>query len=280
MNIDFLHRSDLVRDGFRRADIDAALALGYLVRARRDHYLPGDTAEAIIRAVRVGGRLTCLSLLSMLSVFVLRHGSLHVHLPRNASRLRSPHDRRRALSSRTRRGVRLHWLPLMIPPGQSACVSILDALAHSVLCQAPRAAVATLDSALHQGLVRMDEVADMFHALPAKYRVILPLLDPRSESGPETIMRLMLRALGCEVRVQVAFDGIGRVDLVVDGWLVIECDSQEFHSGWESQERDRRRDILLAARGYTTLRPTAKMIMDEPELVLAAVKRMLASGPR
>ncbi|TXK13901.1 hypothetical protein FVP77_09885 [Microbacterium hatanonis] len=254
--------------------------MGHLVRARRDHYLPGDTAEAVIRAVRVGGRLTCLSLLSMLSVFVLRHRALHVHLPRNASRMRSPHDRRRALSSRTRRGVRLHWLPLINPPGKSACVSILDALAHSVLCQAPRAALATLDSALHQGLVRMDEVADMFHALPAKYRVLFALLDPRSESGPETIMRLMLRGLGCEVKVQVAFEGIGRVDLLVDGWLVIECDSRGFHTGWESQERDRRRDILLAARGYTTLRPTAKMIIDEPELVLAAVKRALATRPR
>ena len=34
---------------------------------------------------------------------------------------------------------------------------------------------------------------------------------------------------------------------MLDGWLVVECDSEEFHRGWVSQKRDRRRDLLLAA---------------------------------
>ena len=62
--------------------------------------------------------------------------------------------------------------------------------------------------------------------------------------------------------------GVGRVDLVLDGWLVIECDSREFHEGWMPQQRDRARDLALAALGYVTLRPWASAIMWQPETVV------------
>ena len=84
-------------------------------------------------------------------------------------------------------------------------------------------------------------------------------------------------ALGCNVDLQVTFDGIGRVDMVVDGWLVVECDSRAFHAGWKQQLNDRRRDAALAALGFVTLRLTAEDIMYNPEFVLAAVKGLLAS---
>ncbi len=190
----------------------------------------------------------------------------------------SPHDPKVRLEPRRRRGVRLHWLPLIDDvPRESTCVSIIDALAHAVLCQAPRAAIASLDSALHLGYVTEAGLAEMFRALPAKYRVLSPLVDGRAESGPETLMRLMLRGIGCEIELQVEFAGVGRVDIVVNGWLVIECDSKEFHDSWEQQVKDRDRDLALAARGYVTLRPTAAQIMYRPEEVIAAVKGLLAS---
>ena len=43
--------------------------------------------------------------------------------------------------------------------------------------------------------------------------------------------------LGCDIALQVEFDGVGRVDLVLDGWLVVECDSKQFHASWEAQVR-------------------------------------------
>jgi very-short-patch-repair endonuclease len=146
-----------------------------------------------------------------------------------------------------------------------------------VLCQAPRAAIATIDSALHLGHVTEAGLADVFRALPLKYAVLRALVNGRAESGPETLMRLMLRGLGCDVQLQVAFDGIGRVDLVVDGWLVIECDSKEFHESWDQQVKDRNRDLALATRGYVTLRLTAGQIMYRDDEVLAAVKGLLAT---
>ena len=85
-------------------------------------------------------------------------------------------------------------------------------------------------------------------------------------------MRLLLRSQGWGVEVQVEIDDVGRVDLVVDGWLIIECDSEQFHSGWDAGRRDRRRDLAAAALGYTTLRPIAEDIMYHPDRVLAAVR--------
>lgn len=270
-------RSELFLEGWSRRSIDSALTRGELARARRDRYLPGDTPDPIVRAVRVGGRLTCVSLLHMTGVFVRRNDRLHVHMQATDSRMRSPHDRRQRLEPRHRRGVRLHWLALTDGVGQATCVGMVDALVHAVLCQSPRDAIATLDSALNKRLATPADIAEVFAALPASYGALLPLLDGEAESGPESLMRLMLRMLGCRVEVQVVIEGVGRVDLVVDGWLVVECDSRQFHEGWEAQEEDRRRDLALAALGYTTIRPTAKMIMDQPEVVLAAVRGLMRS---
>ena len=72
------------------------------------------------------------------------------------------------------------------------------------------------------------------------------------------LMRLILRSIGCVFDVQVVIAGVGRVDFVVNGWLIIECDSEEHHSSWADQKRDRRRDQAAAARGYATYRPIAE----------------------
>ena len=66
MTVSYMHRAELMRDGLRRREIDDAVRDGLLIRARRDHYLAGNTADDFVRAVRVGGRLSCLSLLAVL----------------------------------------------------------------------------------------------------------------------------------------------------------------------------------------------------------------------
>lgn len=270
--------AELRAEGVTRALLASMVARGVYIRPRRGVFVDSGTPDQIVRAVRVGGLLTCLSVLEMLGVFVQKNDRLHVHLRRAASRMRSPHDRKKRLQPRATRRVILHWRPLIEPAELGAtCVGIVDALAHAVICQAPRAAVATLDSALHLGFVTDVQLREVFRALPAKYRPLLPLVDGRAESGPETLVRLMLRALGCVIELQVEFAGVGRVDLLVDGWLVIECDSRAHHSDWAKHEDDRRRDSQLAAWGYTTLRVTATAIMDRPDEVLAAIRGLLGA---
>lgn len=271
-------RADLVAMGMTRRGLARALESGQLVRVRRDRYVAPSAPSDIVQAVRVGGRLACLSLLSMLGVFVFRCDRVHLHVLRGASRLRSPKDRTERLPRRDERTVRLHWLPLTRPgAATSSRVDIIDALAQSVLCQLPRHAVATLDSAVNKGLVTLRQLEEVFAALPARFAALMPLVDGKAESGPETLVRLMLLSLGCTVDLQVTFDGIGRVDMVVNGWLVVECDSKAFHSDWKAQLKDRRRDAALAALGLATLRLTAEDIMYDPESVLAALKGLVSS---
>lgn len=279
MNFDAVSRSDLIEAGMSPREITRAVRDGDLVRARRDRYLVRETPLPVIRAVRVGGRVTCLSLLALMGIFVRVNNSLHVHMSRGSSRMRRPGSRKSRLAHRTKRKyVKLHWAPLATAVAQAATVvNVRDALAHAVQCQTARDAVATLDSAINQGFVQLADVVEIISSLPARYAVLAALVDERAQSGPETLVRLMARGLGCDVELQARFEGVGYVDLVLDGWLVIECDSERFHSSWEQQKKDRERDVALAALGYTTLRLTAELIMYRPEEALAALRGLLAS---
>ena len=272
-------RAELLEQGWTPRQLTSAVRTGTLIRPRRGWYLPSDTAQEVVEAVRVGGLVGCLSLLRMMGVFVLSKPVLHVHMQRGASRMRSPKTRRRRLASRPIRGIVLHWHAL-VGEASPGCVSIVDALIHAVRCQPARHAVATIDSALNKGLVSLEQLAEVFAALPERYRVLRALIDGRAQSGPETLVRLMVRSMGCSVDLQVEFDGVGFVDLVVDGWLVIECDSKLFHSEWSDQLKDYRRDMALAQLGYSVLRLTAEDIMYSPERVVAAIRGILTSRRR
>ncbi|UXW86886.1 hypothetical protein NFX31_04960 [Microbacterium azadirachtae] len=47
-------------------------------------------------------------------------------------------------------------------------------------------------------------------------------------------------------------------------------------SGWAPQERDRWRDLALAARGHVCIRPTASMVLTTPRVLTDAVRALLA----
>jgi len=264
-----LSTADLRASGLTRGGIRRALASGNLVRLRRGTYATADTAEPCRRAASLHGRLACVSELARRGVFVRDRTTVHVHLPRTASRTPPPGD---AVVHRDRIRRQVH--------PRSLSVDVWDALLHAVRCQDPRAAVATLDSALHHRLLRNDELDEFFAELPRRYRRLRRLLDARCESGPETFVRLMLRTLGCRYRPQAVIDGVGRVDFLVDGWLIVECDSRAHHGDAVAQRSDRRRDLAAATRGFVVLRLLAEDIMWRPDVVLAALRGAVAGGPR
>lgn len=211
-----------------------------------------------------------MSLLSQLGVFVLDQHAVHVHFERTTRK-----------NVGDRGATVWHWAELLrMPHPRSATVSVIDALAQATACQAPRAAIATLDSALNQGLITVDDLDEIFSRVPPRRRVLRRLVDGRAESGPETLLRLIALSLGFTVEVQVVYPGVGRVDLVLDGWLVVECDSAEYHSDWAAQKRDLRRDLAVAALGKARLRPIAEDIMWRPEVVAAALAGMRRARER
>lgn len=260
--------AELYELGISRHHVSKLVATGQLLRLRRGRLVTAEAPAELVQAGKLGGRLDCVSLLATLGVFVRSSDvRLHVQFDVGASRLPS-HGH-----------VTPHWRVTRAAREQLAA-HLVEALAQAVRCQPPRDAIATLDSAWQHGLVGESEIADVFGLLPRRYRGLRALLDARAESGPETLVRLMLRALGCSVQTQVQIEGVGRVDLLVDGWLIVECDSRAHHSGWEAQKRDRRRDLAAAARGFTTVRPLAEDILWWPETVVELLRRALARPPK
>ncbi|MFK3677245.1 hypothetical protein ACI2IP_05905 [Microbacterium sp. NPDC090218] len=264
-------RADLVASGMSWRDIARAVDNGQLCRLRRDRYVLVPADPEIAEAVRIGGRLSCVSLLAEIGVFVQTRDRLHVHVAPGSSRVRRPRSPRTVL----------HWHSWSGETGPSHVVPVADAVAQAIRCQAPREAVATIDSILHHGVMSWEEIVLVFETLPARFAPLLAVVDASAASGPETYMRLILRALGVAYETQVFIEGVGYVDFVVEGWLIIECDSKEFHEGWQKQVEDRRRDVVAATRGYVTIRPLAADILradSAVRLTVAAVIREL--GPR
>jgi very-short-patch-repair endonuclease len=58
--------------------------------------------------------------------------------------------------------------------------------------------------------------------------------------------------------------------------LVVEIDGHQFHGHRSAFERDRKKDQLLAAAGYTVIRVTWRQLIHEPLRVAAVVSAALA----
>ena len=247
----------LRRSGYSRRAIDSALQAGDLVRVRTGWYASPDTAPDILTAVRCGGSVTCGSALRLRGVWVMDSG-LHVRVPPDA-RVHGNGPRIHRLGGHSRDGVD----------------DVTTALAVSALCMSLNEAVCAFDSAVQLGIVTMSTVRPLLTS--PRGAKLLRLIDGRSESGIETLVRLRLRSRGISVRVQVKIAGISRVDLLIGDRLIIEVDGDEWHSTAEQREADRRRDSALIAQGYLVLRVGYWRVINEwagfDSEVLAVVRR-------
>jgi hypothetical protein len=270
-------RADLISVGAVGRGLTTAVAGGHLVRVRRDHYALPGTSRAILEAVRIGGRLGCLSALAEAGIFAVDKAHTHVHLDRAASRTRHPRDRNLPLTARGRDGVQTHWTPLLDPGAANEySVGIVDALSEVLTCQPPWHAVASIDNALFLGAITEPELERLFARAPARVQGLRGLIDGRAEAGQESVLRMIVHSAGLNYEVQVGIDRVGRVDLVVEGVLVLEADSRLAHDGWELHVRDRDRDIDAARLGYMSLRPVYQRTMFRPNDVRDAILHLLA----
>lgn len=264
LNATFLTPAELARQGLRRHAVARLVAAGRLIRLANGRLVGTDCPAQLVAAGRHRARLDCVSLLALLGVFTGdRRGPMHVQIEAGSSRL-PPRDR----------SVVAHWRRSE-SDRNSLAAPLIDALAQACRCQSPPIAIATLDSAWHQGFVNEEGIAAVFQRLPRRFGALRPFLERRAESGSESIVRVMLRVLGAQVEVQVVIPGVGRVDHVVDGWLIVECDSRAHHSDWEQRVRDLRRDVAAAALGYTTIRLIAEDIFRAPDAVKDDLRRVL-----
>ncbi len=254
--------------------IAAAVHRGELIRVRRGHYATRDLDVSTARAVRVGGRLSCLSELRHRGVWVLDDNRVHVHLPDNASRLRDSDDRSLRLASRDR--CTLHWKPLLDEATASdSHVGPVDALAQAAQCLDRIALSASVDSAVRLGVVQLSDFAAV-SALPTDLLWAVNRVDVDAESGLESIVRELVLLLGFRVRSQVRFPLVGRVDLVVEDWVVVEADGAQYHDA-EVTARDRRRDALLVRQGCSVLHFRYAQVVFDRTLIATTIISAVAT---
>ncbi len=109
----------------------------------------------------------------------------------------------------------------------------------------------------------------------------------RAETGPaftrseaeERFLTLVRKARLPEPETNVVVAGYELDFLWCRQRLAAEIDGYAFHSSKRTFERDRRRDVDLAARGIQVLRMTWRQIVKEPEAALVRLAQALAVRP-
>jgi very-short-patch-repair endonuclease len=264
-------KRQLVARGARDIDLTLAVKRGEVTRVRNGWYSTLSASDRRLRAVRVGGRLTGISLIAQLGGWVLKPPPLHVSVPANAARLRTQSNRRRRLRMDAKAGVALHWDdPELGERGTSMTVALADALLRVVLDEDWETAIAACDWALHFQKIDMIDFEAMIALLPERLRCIRDWVDPTCESLPESLSRTRFRLAGHQVRTQVPVADTGRRgDLLVDEVVGFEVDGEEFHLTTFYSDRDK--DIDMTLHGLHALRPSARHVFDGWERVYAAV---------
>lgn len=235
-------------------DIRKLVASETLRPLRRGWYAGSAAEPQVVRAVKAGGALSCISALRL-------HG---LWAPK-----RWPDDKLHVRRSRhyARHGRESSGMPNCCIPGHAVAPvtrsvdSLPVALASAIGCLPAEATVALMDSALNKELITGEDLKRLTQSLPWPAEELRERTDAGAQSGTESLVRQRLRARGIKLRTQVQIEGIGRVDILIGDRLVIEVDSWTYHANPVTFASDRARDRRLVARDYTVIRVTYEEVM-------------------
>lgn len=274
----FWTTADLRAEGRSKREVALLLDTGRLLPVRIGLFAAPGTPADLVRAARTGGVATATTAAKALGLWSPADDRLQIAAPLDSPRLRDPDDATKDL--RGDPDVCVHWSK-RVPPARTLpdrIAPLLLVLEHTIRCLRPELAVAVIDSALHQRRLRPAQLALLAAALPAHLRHVVAATDPQADSGLESIVRYLLRAAGLEVVVHAVLPGIGEVDLLVGGILIVETDGRAFHTSEQAFANDRRRDREAALRGYRWIRLTPSQVLDEWPDSLRAVFALLADA--
>lgn len=264
---------ELLARGWTKYQLARAVHRGEIIRVRQGWYSAPDLPGEYQRAVRVGGRLACISGARMLGLASPHTSSLHVAVARTSSRLRSPDDARIRRVS----GAVVHWTDA--GGGTSRIVrTVLECLLDMAYCRPIEQTIAAVDSALRLGYITRASWLRACRGMPRKLRRWLARVDRRAASIIESLTRVRLNGLGLFPRLQVRVPTVGYVDFLIGTALVIETDGFAYHSDAGDFESDRRRDARLSAMGYRVLRFSYKQVTEHWSEVKAAIVSAIARG--
>lgn len=261
-------RNQLRQSGCTDHAIRAFIESGAVRVVRRSWLASANAPPEAVRAVELGGILGGESALRSMGIWVSHHTGLCVAAPRTASRL-----------PELRQGeYRVHPSTFGWPDGVRWRMGVVDALGVLASRVTHEHLIASIDSALHIGVLSARQLDALITRLPGRLRFVRALVDRRSESGIESIFRVGALREGWEVEIQVEIAGVGRADHVIEGWLIVETDGDSFHSSRAQRANDRARDAAAVRRGMRAHRFGHDQIMNDLDACIQVVADILAAG--
>lgn len=251
--------------GFTRSQLSRLVRRGHIERVRDGVFaVPPLDADTRI-AVAHGGALCCASVLQRRHVWLLAPATVpHVWLGHGGHP--RPHPECACVS---------HYFRGQVPLGRTG---IETALLQYRVCAGDEAFFAAFESAWRNRLIDRAARSRIRARLPETARWLVDLARPDADSGLESLLRLRLHFLGIRLECQVVITGVGRVDFIAGGRLIIEADGKENHDGTTMRHKDLMRDAAASRLGYETVRfDYAQIVHDWPTVqaaILAALRRV------
>lgn len=172
-----------------------------------------------------------------------------------------------------------HRLPLTQPSCHKTLASLPDVLLHALLCLPELESLVMVECAYNRGDI---DLSFLLRHLTGnrcgRARDVVSRIECGADSLLETLARVLFRDAGIQTEAQVWIEGIGRVDFLLEGFLIVEIDGIAFHLEPRQFKKDRRRDNSAILQGLPVLRFFYDDIVYAPEVVLAQVREVLARG--
>lgn len=157
--------------------------------------------------------------------------------------------------------------------------SVEDTVIHALTCLPEVDAIAVAQSAMQTfGIPRSLLASELSADFYGNARRRLAKADGISESVPEISARLLFESAGLDFQRQARIAGVGRVDFLINGWLIVEVNGYQFHSSRDDWRKDMARINAAQLLGYGTLSYAPEQIWNSPDHVLDEIHRMLKRG--
>ncbi|GAA1048518.1 endonuclease domain-containing protein [Arthrobacter russicus] len=256
-------RRTLLQLGFTAAELRKGVAAGIVRNPAQGVYAIPEADPQYLAAANRHGLLTCVSAASYYRLWRLHdHRELHLQLKPGVHHA----------------GVVAHRTSRFRSAQTAPVAALADVLSDALRCLPEPEALVMVQSAVGRG-----EIAQEFlhRNLPgkrnAKARKVLALAYGRADSVLEVLARSHFIKAGIGFEQHVQIPGIGEVDFVLEGFLIVELDGAT-HFEARGVKRDRRRDNASVLRGNPVLRYFYDDVVHHPERMMSQIHGVLDRG--
>ena len=249
----------LLQAGFSERSIRNAVAAGEMQRLRHGVVALAGPEPDLVAAVLANGLLCCASAAP-------HHRLWQLHAPGRLHLLC-----RHGMAP----GAVIHRGSVVPPEFPRPVAGLTDTLLHALRCLPSVDAAVMVESALLQGRTTHDYLRQR---LPGNRngaaRAVLELVDGTADSAIEVVARLLFRSQGIYTQTQVNLPGIGCVDFLLEGFLIVEIDGST-HLEPAQVKKDRGRNNASTLTGYAVLRYGYHDVVYNPQKIVDEVWQVL-----